>query len=423
MTSRSRRLRNCNIIDSTSQNASQFEEEAREEQSPSSSEPPAESNNTEHENNNQNELFLWIIGADKSRRKKRGRTTLADIWTLSERERIDVEVDKYGVPCTYAGSILGSFLGVVAKNGAFAPLNIPRWDNQAFNPFKEKMLKHVESKFRYPEGTRHWVLASLNKKWRDYKSELRCEYFSEDKSIQELINNVPLGVIRDQWTSLVAHWCTDESKKLCEVNSVSAKKVKMAHTSGRKSYARKRKELEIALGKEPDRLTFWEVTHKKKNGNFVNRDAENTMNTARRKFDELSQNSESDTSKLIDEAFLNAMGPEHNGRVKGLGLGPTLRTYYGVKQINSLATAESSGNQSQEIEKLKEELERVKNTMDEVLNSTVRRMQAEMDRLNTLLSNTQVASGNINPIDAFSPNYRSSNASHEPTSEGNQGTT
>ncbi|XP_020085344.1 uncharacterized protein LOC109708139 isoform X2 [Ananas comosus] len=51
----------------------------------------------------------------------------------------------------------------------------------------------------------------------------------------------------------------------------------MAHTSGRKSYARKRKEMELALGKEPDRLTFWEVTHKKKNGNFVNKDAENSL--------------------------------------------------------------------------------------------------------------------------------------------------
>nr|CAD1825909.1 unnamed protein product [Ananas comosus var. bracteatus] len=83
----------------------------------------------------------------------------------------------------------------------------------------------------------------------------------------------------------------------------------------------------IVLGKEPDQLAFWEVTHKKKNENFVNEDAENSLNRTRRKFVELSQNFVSDKSKLIDEAFLNTMGSAYNGRVKGLGLRPTLRTY------------------------------------------------------------------------------------------------
>ncbi|XP_020082590.1 uncharacterized protein LOC109706200 [Ananas comosus] len=196
----------------------------------------------------------------------------------------------------------------------------------------------------------------------------------------------------------------------------------MAHTSGRKSYARKRKEMEIALGKEPDRLTFWEVTHKKKNGNFVNVDAENSLNTARRKFVELSQGSESDTSKLIDEAFLDAMGPEHNGRVKGLGLGPTLRSYYGVKHMN-LPTGESSERQSGEVERLKGELEHMKNKMDTLMDT----FTSEMDRIKALLSdrvlNSQVAGGNINPVDAFSPNHhQSSNASYQVRSEENHHT-
>ncbi|XP_020085343.1 uncharacterized protein LOC109708139 isoform X1 [Ananas comosus] len=147
----------------------------------------------------------------------------------------------------------------------------------------------------------------------------------------------------------------------------------MAHTSGRKSYARKRKEMELALGKEPDRLTFWEVTHKKKNGNFVNKDAENSLDLARAKFVTLSQGSESDTNKLMDKAFLDIMGPEHNGRVKGLGLGPTLRSYYGVKHTNLPTTSESREGQPGEVEKLKEEMQE---------------MRDELHRLKTLFSDT-----------------------------------
>lgn len=85
------------------------------------------------------------------------------------------------------------------------------------------------------------------------------------------------------------------------------------------------------------------------------------------------------------------MGPEHNGRVKGLGMGPTLRKYYGLKQIDSLATTGSSGSQSEEVERLKGELERMNDKFDDAVREMREEMRREMDRLRTsLLSNTQV---------------------------------
>ncbi|XP_020082508.1 uncharacterized protein LOC109706120 [Ananas comosus] len=172
------------------------------------------------------------------------------VWNLSEEERIEIEVDKYGCPCTEEGAVLSSFLGVIAKNGRFAPLDIPRWDNKALNSYKEKMLKLIESKFSYPISTRDWVLASLNKKWRDYKSELKSEYFHpHEKSTNEIMANVPQDVIEDQWCRMVSEWCTEKSKKLCEANAANSRTQKNAHTSGRKSHARRRKELSTEVDK------------------------------------------------------------------------------------------------------------------------------------------------------------------------------
>lgn len=87
-----------------------------------------------------------VVNTDKSgkRYKKRGRTTLADIWALNGDERIYCELDRNGVPCTDEAAPLGSFLGVIATNGKYAPLSFARWDDKALYPFKKKMLEIVE---------------------------------------------------------------------------------------------------------------------------------------------------------------------------------------------------------------------------------------------------------------------------------------
>ncbi len=41
------------------------------------------------------------------------------------------------------GATLASFLGTIAFNGKFAPLDIPRWDNASFKPFKRDILTLV----------------------------------------------------------------------------------------------------------------------------------------------------------------------------------------------------------------------------------------------------------------------------------------
>ena len=69
---------------------------------------------------------------------------MASIWNMDGNEKIYIEVDEYGAPCTKEGAILGSFLGTIVTNGKLAPLSISRWDNKHFEPFKAKMLKIVE---------------------------------------------------------------------------------------------------------------------------------------------------------------------------------------------------------------------------------------------------------------------------------------
>ncbi|XP_020112260.1 uncharacterized protein LOC109726853 [Ananas comosus] len=178
----------------------------------------------------------------------------------------------------------------------------------------------------------------------------------------------------------------------------------MAHTSGRKSYKRKRKEPELILGNESHRLTFREATRKKKNKNFVNQGAEDNSNAARREFVELSQSHEFDSINC-----------DYNRCAKDLGSRPTLRSYNRVKHLNLPTTNKASGGQSEEVKKLKVERQYVEDDMKK-LEAELSKMREELNHLKELISdrvlNSQAVGRGNDLDDAFSSNNHSRNGNH-----------
>lgn len=55
-------------------------------------------------------------------------------------------------------------------------------------------------------------MGSLNKKWKDYKAELKAKHFDRTKPKEEISKNVPPGVIKQQWLSLVEFLYSDVAK-------------------------------------------------------------------------------------------------------------------------------------------------------------------------------------------------------------------
>nr|CAD1817944.1 unnamed protein product [Ananas comosus var. bracteatus] len=153
--------------------------------------------------------------------------------------------------------VLASFLGIVARNANLTPLHIPDW--RAF-PMKEKrnILKLVKSKFSILTRGEKWVLRSLGKKWKDYKCQLKSEYYLKYKNVDDLLENRPERVPRDQWTTLVSFW---NSEKVKRKESRKSWKTKMPHTAGSKSFARLTAE-KTKDGAEPSRVHIFIETHK-----------------------------------------------------------------------------------------------------------------------------------------------------------------
>ena len=56
------------------------------------------------------------------------------------------------------------------------------------------------------------MLQSLGKKWKDYKYDLKVEYYERYPNIDDLVNNKPDRIPRDQWMALVTQWHSEQGR-------------------------------------------------------------------------------------------------------------------------------------------------------------------------------------------------------------------
>lgn len=132
-----------------------------------------------------------------------------------------------------------------------------------------------------------------------------------------------------QWNTLVSYWYSEEAKAISNKNKDNSKNIKYPRMLGRKSFARKRKELEDALGKEVDRATFFDECHKTKDGVYVNALTEEKMNEVYMKLAEKKLDGHELTEEDYEKAMKDVFGKDHPGRVRGMGPTITPSKYFG----------------------------------------------------------------------------------------------
>lgn len=73
----------------------------------------------------------------------------------------------------------------------------------------------MQSRYDIALGDEGWILSSINKKWRKWKSNLKTRYFVEDKNVEDLLNEGDGRVLEDQWVNMLAYWNKEEVKVSC----------------------------------------------------------------------------------------------------------------------------------------------------------------------------------------------------------------
>ncbi|KAL5661208.1 hypothetical protein ACJX0J_028333, partial [Zea mays] len=224
---------------------------------------------------------------------------------LPKDKRILVKCNQLGQPIGKEGGLLGQFLGTIARNGGYCPIDVNDW-RKIKKDSAETILQCIQTKFLYPRSCEKWILKSIGRDWRKYKSILKKKLYSPKKK-----------------------------KALSEKNKLSCQMKKTTHSGGTKSFARWSKDmvqLENLIEKQP----------------------------------ELAQNCEGRVAWEGD-ALHQVLGEEKSGQVHGMGLLPIPKQDINIATIEG-SSADVDTHLLEEIQQLKEHARKQDKVIDELIN-------------------------------------------------------
>ncbi|XP_058228513.1 uncharacterized protein LOC131336620 isoform X3 [Rhododendron vialii] len=315
-------------------------------------------------------------GSRKKAKRARGPTFMCKVWGQHDNERVQVLFNDKGQPISN-NSILSHFLGTIARNGKYAPLQYKTWHKMP-KVFKEDMFALVLQKFDFSPGHKRWILKSLSKKWRNWKATVKRDHYDSDLPIEEQIHSSPDRVQADQWKELVKYWHED-AKKFYTKNKSSRAGQNIIYKKGKTPLAIVRETEAKNLGHDPSRAHMFLTC-------FTN-DGKVSNEELREKIEKMKELSEQVPEGELDssgpnDVFSKAMGKEKSGSVRMYGLGVCPSDVWG--------DVPSSGTSYRMSMEWKTELDKTNQKLEELTNLY---LQSQANGANS--SNTRVTSPNI----------------------------
>ncbi|MQL78952.1 hypothetical protein Taro_011395 [Colocasia esculenta] len=163
-----------------------------------------------------------------------------NIYNMPPGQHLKLEFDELNRPIGTNAIGFAHFLGSMARNGDLLPIDVFDWRYMQEHNINE-CLELVKSKYELEDCHENYVVASLSKKWKDYKERLKKEYFNPDGD-----NPCPHQfIVEEQWKNLVQYWKSDTAKRISEINKGNRAKQQMVSTTGPKSIAIRQQEYVI----------------------------------------------------------------------------------------------------------------------------------------------------------------------------------
>nr|XP_016477277.1 PREDICTED: uncharacterized protein LOC107798757 isoform X2 [Nicotiana tabacum] len=186
-----------------------------------------------HETNEQ----LEEQGPSSEKKRKRGKTQMSGVHGRKERKQ--VVLNETNQPIGHTDEVvkeLGSFLGTLARNATFCPLNVFNWRKLET---KEDMWKYVKEKYDIPEVAEVWGFKSIQNAWRKYKNKLMKEYFEAYENDELRMEKRPIDVPESQFRELINIGTLIPTRNCPKpkTNMKNHRKLRYPHTAGITSFA------------------------------------------------------------------------------------------------------------------------------------------------------------------------------------------
>ncbi|KAI5324963.1 hypothetical protein L3X38_034036 [Prunus dulcis] len=232
-----------------------------------------------------------------------------------------VEYNKRGKGIGQAHSEMQSYIGVLARSRV--PLVDKKW-SQIPKDIKEQIWEAVDMAFVVGQGGKNSVLAFAAKKWKDFKSTLTRHYILPYTNDKEKLSQPPETykfIEKAQWDAFVASRLSKDFESVHSQHAQIREKLEYNHRLSRKGYAGLEDQLEETMpGVEIDRSTLWKRARQDKHGNIPDPKDELQKQVSEGKVSVHGSN----------DVLTMALGPEHPGRLRGVGAGISPRQYFNL---------------------------------------------------------------------------------------------
>ncbi|MFQ6669293.1 hypothetical protein Gotur_034605 [Gossypium turneri] len=241
---------------------------------------------------------------------------LKDLYDLNSVECVKVSRNSHGQPIGSEAQLLAGYLSIIARNANLLSINYESWHHMSNNN-KNQAVNNIKERFAL-EVSDNYMKKALAKKWRDHKSTLKKEYFKKNISLEEKLQNVPLGMLRYQWEDAVRFWNSKKGEDRERVGTTSRQKQKFTHTVGSKSFACVADEEELSSGQKVGRFQLFDITYRKKDGSHMATEAAEIMklNDKRVKYEAMaSSDSYVNLDDIDNRIITEVLDLERYGRV------------------------------------------------------------------------------------------------------------
>ncbi|KAK2973900.1 hypothetical protein RJ640_025609 [Escallonia rubra] len=264
------------------------------------------------------DAIVEVAESISTRRRGRGPTRCLNLW--NRQGRISISTNESGQPIGPEAPKLTNFLGTLARDGLMAPLTYVDWRGVP-DVYKENMWEQVQLKFDIDPECKVWVMRSLGKKWKDWKSKLKIAHYNNHETDEERLADRDERVLPDQWSILVSHWNSSKAVKRSETNKANRLQQKFNHTTGTKSFARLREEERVKRPdkKDPSRAELFILTRTRKDGQPVNEASSSIISKLRERTTQL-QNTLQNSVRPDNDILSQVMGRNQQGRVHTLSV-------------------------------------------------------------------------------------------------------
>ncbi|KAL3627014.1 hypothetical protein CASFOL_028377 [Castilleja foliolosa] len=294
----------------------------------------------------------------KASLRRRGIYTLNKIDKLTKNGRkIPMRWNTKGQPIGPHRSIFQHFIGYQTRSRV--SISISKWKDVP-KEIKSLICEAVMEKFDVDESKMRVILLSASKKWSDFKHILTSNHLFTNTDRTQIRTEPPPDfsfIERDTWAEFIQQRCSSEFQEISERNSKCAKLNEYPFKSARKSYASIEEDLLIDQGLDPTtssmpRHELWLAARK------IEDTYEPRVMDVARNIDTLKEKADQGQISIEgrEDILSLALGKEdHYGRVRAVGAGVGLKTYFPNDRHRNLNNASQK-----RINELQEEMEILK---------------------------------------------------------------